>query len=783
MRKITQLLLLTLLLAIPSNGYALQTIYGDVNNDGEVNIADVNTIIDIILGGQSETYVDLGLPSGTKWATRNVGANSPEESGDYFAWGETSPKWNYSYPYYRWCLSGKETWLTKYCTNGLYSYYGTYDNKSELDLEDDAAYVNWGPSWRMPTTEQIQELIDNCTWTLTTQNDVRGKLVTGPNGNTIFLPCVGYRWSQNLTYNGTSGYYWSRTLDTGRNCNAGCLSFNYSGEASCGLSARCDGLSVRAVRVFNDSLHGDVNNDGEVNIADINTVIDIILGGHPQQQNSIEVDLGLPSGTIWASHNVGANSPEGKGDFFAWGETAPKENYNWGTYKWSNHSNTKLNKYCTDSVYGTVDNKTELDPEDDAAYVNWGPSWRIPTYDQLDELKMLCNWTWTMQKGVNGYLVTGPNGNSLFLPAAGDWLDGSYNTGSGFIWSRSLDQDNPVHAYNLFFGSNEVSWNNYTREHGLSVRAVSVSKADFYIEKRSIDFGLVPIGEICSDELTIVNNSTEDISFTASVESPFSIILQDEIASSMTITLPSQSSIPLTVMFNDSTPGEFNSNLIIQKLASNGGQFVIPVHVLAYVNFSTQQEVDLGLPSGTLWASCNVGANSQEEYGDYFAWGETSPKSSYGWSNYRWANGRFNALTKYVTNGSYGYRRDNISELELADDAARVNMGSPWRIPTPDQISELKGKCTWVWMTINGVNGYLVIGPNYNTIFLPAAGYYDYSTLKQKDTNGYFWSNKINITRPCEASFMSFNSPGGPSSSTLYDSGRSTGLTVRAVHR
>jgi hypothetical protein len=136
------------------------------------------------------------------------------------------------------------------------------------------------------------------------------------------------------------------------------------------------------------------------------------------------VDLGLPSGTLWATCNVGANAPEEFGHQFAWGETAPKETYNWYTYKWCEDG--LLTKYCNNSSDGTVDNKIELDPEDDAAYVNWGPSWRMPTVEQLVELYSNCTQQWTELNGVKGILVTGPNGNSIFLPLGGAlWDDGT----------------------------------------------------------------------------------------------------------------------------------------------------------------------------------------------------------------------------------------------------------------------------------------------------------------------------------------------------------------------
>ena len=190
------------------------------------------------------------------------------------------------------------------------------------------------------------------------------------------------------------------------------------------------------------------------------------------------VDLGLPSGTLWATCNVGASSPEEYGDYFAWGETEPKDNYSWSTYKWCNDYSNALTKYCTSGFDGIVDSKTELDPEDDAAYVNWGENWRIPTHDQQKELWTECTWTWTTQNGVNGRLVTGPNGNTLFLPAAGYRLGGSldYAGSYGYYWSRKLVAESPYLAQCLNFSSGDVRRGAYYRSGGLVVRAVRVSQ-------------------------------------------------------------------------------------------------------------------------------------------------------------------------------------------------------------------------------------------------------------------------------------------------------------------
>ncbi|MBP5558485.1 MAG: Ig-like domain-containing protein [Bacteroidales bacterium] len=188
--------------------------------------------------------VDLGLPSGTKWATFNVGASKPEDYGDYFAWGETEPKSNYSWSTYKFELgTGYQGPFSKYVTK---SSYGTVDNKTVLDPEDDAAHVNWGGSWRMPTLEECDELINKCTWTWTTQNGVNGRLVTGPNGKSIFLPAAGYRYGASLYDAGSDGNCWSSSLSTGGPDEAWCVDF-YSGRVTRGNYGRCRGQSVRPV--------------------------------------------------------------------------------------------------------------------------------------------------------------------------------------------------------------------------------------------------------------------------------------------------------------------------------------------------------------------------------------------------------------------------------------------------------------------------------------------------------------------------------------------------------
>ena len=185
------------------------------------------------------------------------------------------------------------------------------------------------------------------------------------------------------------------------------------------------------------------------------------------------VDLGLS--VKWATCNVGASKPEEYGDYFAWGETEPKEYYDWSTYKWYNGDNDNWTKYCYDSLSGIVDNKTVLDLSDDAARANWGGSWRMPTDAELTELREQCTWAWTTQSGVNGYKVTSDkNGKSIFLPAAGNRYESSlYGAGSkGNYWSSSLNTDFPSFAWYVYFGSYYWSRSENNRIFGFSVRPV-----------------------------------------------------------------------------------------------------------------------------------------------------------------------------------------------------------------------------------------------------------------------------------------------------------------------
>ncbi len=377
-------------------------------------------------------WADLGLS--VKWATCNVGAGRPRDYGDYFAWGETKPKPSYD---------------LDNCFDNIGGSWDTYKYIVTAQITPgsghDTARENWGGSWRMPTIEEMEELYRKCEWEWTTLDGHGGCKVTGPNGNSIFLPAA------NLIHGSSSfdeeeseeGYYWSSTLDPSRSDSACWLGF--LDDCPCTLSSsRCDGFSIRSV---------------------VQAVTEIskpsgFENGHEW------VDLGLS--VKWATCNIGASRPSDYGDYFAWGETKPKPSYNW-----DNYSDCLDNTGDTRKIIGKL--RIIPDSGHDAARENWGGSWRMPTVEEIEELCEECEWKWTTLDGSDGYKVTGPNGNSIFLPPPG-CCDGTSSVSkgeSGYYWSSMLHPGSSSHACGLGFNSGGHGRDSGYRYWGQSIRPVT----------------------------------------------------------------------------------------------------------------------------------------------------------------------------------------------------------------------------------------------------------------------------------------------------------------------
>ena len=647
--------------------------------------------------------IDLGLPSGTLWASFNLGASDPLEFGDYYAWGELETKDYYNTSTYKWYDSSL----------GVFTKYNSTDNKWLLDLEDDVAHVKLGEKWRIPTKDEVDELVENCEWVWDSDN--RGYWITSKiNGSCIFLPGAGGKTGPVSGFNLYSPQYITASFYTE---HPGFDEYIYIIDKTArGYYCRELGFTIRPVygdyatpveSVFIDKAKlelsvGDstfliptvlpenaankevlwsssndavatVSSTGVVTGISAGTTIITVTTSDRRLTSTCEVtvlqhyttpeiiDLGLS--VKWASFNLGASQPEEYGDYFAWGETDPyysslnpltwipgkETGYTWSSYKWCMGIDHTLTKYCHASGYGFdsfTDNNTFLEPEDDAAQVHLGRKWRMPSRGELEELINQCTWENSTENGVAGQKVTGPNGNSIFIPYAGCFSDDYYmsNSTRGYYWTSSLSTGESNRAYRVYMISSNIRSYPDERCRGYSIRPV---------------YG---------DPITIIPKA-----------------------------------------------------------------------------------IDLGL--SVKWASSNLGAVSPEEYGDYFAWGETKYKEKYDWSTYKWSMGTNQTLTKYCSASNYGNDgfTDDKTILDLEDDAAHAILGGTWRTPTYEELDELLNQCTWEWTDDykgTGIKGRIVTSnvPGYEgiSIFLPAAGdRYGTGSQDFSGSNGDYWSSSL----------------------------------------
>ena len=266
-------------------------------------------------------------------------------------------------------------------------------------------------------------------------------------GDTLRLgrTVIPYRWNEKLTWSSSDDYVVTVSDD-------GVIVAHHAGSAY---------ITVEA-------------NDGSDATAQCLVTVD---GSRGSTDGHAWVDLGLPSGTRWATANVGALTEQEYGSYYAWGENAPKDNYNWANYQHCDGSATGLTKYCTAASQGTRDDKTTLESVDDAATAVWGSNWCMPTAEQFEELinPNYTTSTWTQQNGLYGRLITSrQNGNSIFLPAAGYMKDGSLSSSGtgGYYATSSLYEDDCDYNHSLNFGSSSVTMSQTYRCYGQSIRPV-----------------------------------------------------------------------------------------------------------------------------------------------------------------------------------------------------------------------------------------------------------------------------------------------------------------------
>ena len=375
------------------------------------------------------------------------------------------------------------------------------------------------------------------------------------------------------------------------------------------------------------------------------------------------VDLGLPGAVFWATCNLGASIPEATGNFYAWGETYTKNSYT---------------MYNT-NIYGSQIYEISGNESYDAARSNMGYGWSIPTMEDVKTLMTNCSVKNTKINGVDGYKVTGPNGSNIFLPACGYRSNSTVYSGSlGCYWT-STSYDDIYYAQSMMVEYNRIDYTAFERFYGLGIRPVY---RGFVMETDTLDISssasetrvniesLVPWFAECNDSWVSCN---------------------DDSGSSLKVTIEENTgfnSRHAEIVFYHSSDNRYLGTLVINQ----EGAFNL-------------EYVDLGLPSGVKWATCNIGSSTPEGYGGFYAWGEMETKSEYTEANYKWSG---QSLGDISGNSNY--------------DVACALWGGDWRIPTLYDYNELLERCTWEWGASNGVAGYKITGPNGNCIFMPAAG-------------------------------------------------------------
>lgn len=727
--------------------------------------------------------VDLGLPSGTKWANMNLGATKPEEYGDYYAWGETAPKARYNWDTYKWWNG----WGAAHNTMSKYNFdpdYGVVDYKVSLDALDDAAHVVLGGNWKTPSYSDWQELLKYSSRKLDYLNGVFGLLITskvaGYTNKSIFLPAAGSKSSSGDSA-GSSGCYWMSTCDCFVMCYAFAYLFDKSGfnfSISNGRF-RCLGCPVRAVSggsnivsvesvviepseltinkgqtaslsisyapdnalfktalwsVSDESVISVCKQGGGSKVTAVNAGTAQVIATTPEGKkayctinvitdNQFEaVDLGLPSGIKWANMNLGASSVDDYGAYYAWGEHNIKTNYDWSNYLWGNSQN-ELVKYCNKSNYGKVDSLRILEDVDDAACSSLGDKWRIPTYDDLMELSDPSNCTWSWSEENSGYLVISVrNSNSIFLPSAGEYrnslLFGAKT--NGYYWLSSIDSEYPYKASFLSFYSTLYKVDSENRCSGLSIRPV-------YGNKPTNDNRFVSSVGLDKNELYLIPGHTATL---------LARVMPESAKNKNVIWTTSDSSI---AKVEEGRVFAFKPGEVLITVTTIDGEYSAQCKVIVSpIPAPDESEaVDLGL--SVKWAPYNVGATSPEEYGCFYAWGETEIKEEYSWSTYKWCNQSVNTITKYNSDSSCG-AVDNKTSLDSDDDIAHVVWGGKWRMPSYSEIKDLSFLCKWTKTSLNGIEGYLIESKtegNDGFIFIPIAGTYEEKT--RYSSRGHYW--------------------------------------------
>lgn len=508
------------------------------------------------------------------------------------------------------------------------------------------------------------------------------------------------------------------------------------------------------------------------------------------------VDLGLS--VKWATCNLGANTPEGSGNCYAWGETTVKNNCSWSNYSWGNGSKNNLTKYCVSSSYGVQDNLVTLATTDDAASKAWGNKWRTPTVNEIKELVEECSWSYWG----NGYEVTGPNGNSIFLPYTG-YRDGTgleSHDWCGCYWSSSLNTYNNKEANRMYFNDNGRKQKESSKRYiGCAIRPVT-GKAKVFLPELSEIRGITYfVATSVTLSATIESNGGDEITergFCYSSKNEIPNINNDKVVAegdsynfsakldglleNTTYYVRAYAVNSQGVAYSDAV--DFTTETITlpevsmakclyykgklmawASLENDGGDTLVTEYGFCYSSTSSKPTIDDAKIVAT-WTDDNYNydfsatADGFKVGTSYYVRAYAMNSKGVGYSNYcsemkvemvdgyqaadlsragSWATHNYGASSPEEY-GSYCVFPEN-------GDFVKGDWGKSWRIPVLSSIEDL-ASCDWMEITLNGVVGQLVTGDNGNSIFLPAAGMrFSDGGIRNAGEKCYYWSQSTYV--------------------------------------
>ena len=693
-------------------------------------------------------YVDLGLS--VLWATCNLGATAPQEYGNYYAWAEIESKDFFSWGNYRYCSFPQHDGMDKYTVNGLSHNMLKADNLDRLEPTDDAATVLLGDGWRIPTTEEFRELVENSTFDIQTVGGVEGirftSKVPGFENRSIFIPYSGEMDGNEPVERGKNVFLWSSTAERGT--NGGCFSTKsdingmmmmeelspievlemtmqiYRG----GDESRYKGMNIRPIRSLTDDMFKSLSlpaKQMDLGYGQVRRIEAMMMpSGRPVNPTSVTWSSSDPS--VISFNTDGSLTAVGQGRCVITAESGGRKAQMTVDVALPVPEPVDLGL----SVMWASANLGASEPDEPGGYFMWGetsPRAGLYTgdkykYGQYVNATSKYNF-YTSNWGGSDYPLDykeslDPDDDAAMVLLGDGWrmptADELWELKTKCIWEAKIVQDTVEYNFNdtveLFFEKRLLGYVITSNIPGYEDRSIYLPATGF-------------IGEYVSGNASgLVMNKGNVYYWTSTLNQSLG-----------------------------NSSRRYNGFAIrpvkeLPESESRGKVEADPVKPLKH-----NAMVDLGL--SLLWADCNVGADKPEELGARFAWGETTQKTYYSETNYKYMAAYKDAnkwwYSKYIPfkeNSNDPYK-DGKTRLDLEDDAARANWGGKWRMPTKEDYKELYEKCEWKEDSVNGVKGYRITSkvPGYtqNSIFLPYNSGYGDTPVSMVYENGCYLTSDL----------------------------------------